>query len=690
MGKSIILMLTYINLTLLLSFPATSVIAQTEFWEPINTGLTSTDVRALAINSSDDIFAATNGGVFRSSDNGDTWTQINTGLTRTSINALAINSNHDIFAGSFGGHVFRSSDNGDNWSEISLGVATTIVVSLAINGGGDIFAGTLGFAGDEGGVFRSTDNGANWSRINAGLTSTDVRALAINNSGDIFAGTNSGVFRSSDNGDNWRQTALMNISVLAFAINSSGDIFAGTNGGVFRSSNNGDNWSQINTGLTNGLVRALASNRSDIFAGTEGGGVFRSSDNGNNWSQINTGLTNTIVQALDINSNSDIFAGTEDGMFRNAEAILPALFGNQIIITSTAFLPAAAHYEAVYAADLDGDGDIDVLSASSFDDKIAWYENTDGLGAFGPQRVITTNADGARSVFAADLDGDGDIDVLSASSIKIAWYQNTDGQGSFGAQRVITTAVVGARSVFAADLDGDGDIDVLSASTADNKIAAYQNTDGLGAFGPQQVITTRSANGAEDVHAADLDGDGDIDVLSASRRDDKIVMYGNNSPGHVITTRAYGAMSVFAADLDGDGDMDVLSASWKLFNIFPIFGGEGDKIAWYRNLSSPPTSVADAIQTLSEFRLLPNYPNPFNPETTINYELPEATAVKLEIYNILGQRVATLVDSKHPAGAYSARWDGKDISGGRVSSGVYIYRLQTDRFVESKKMLLLR
>jgi len=58
MRTSIILMLTYINLTLLLCFPATSVIAQTEFWEPINTGLTSTDVRALAINSSDDIFCS--------------------------------------------------------------------------------------------------------------------------------------------------------------------------------------------------------------------------------------------------------------------------------------------------------------------------------------------------------------------------------------------------------------------------------------------------------------------------------------------------------------------------------------------------------------------------------------------------------------------------------------------------------
>ena len=81
---------------------------------------------------------------------------------------------------------------------------------------------------------------------------------------------------------------------------------------------------------------------------------------------------------------------------------------------------------SVYAADQDGDGDIDVLSASSGDDKIAWYENTDGAGGFGPQQVITTEADSARSVYAADLDGDGDIDVMSASSrdSKIAWYEN--------------------------------------------------------------------------------------------------------------------------------------------------------------------------------------------------------------------------------------------------------------------------
>ena len=76
-------------------------------------------------------------------------------------------------------------------------------------------------------------------------------------------------------------------------------------------------------------------------------------------------------------------------------------FGVQQVITT-----ATDGAESVYATDLDGDGDMDVLSASSGDDKIAWYENL-GSGNFGPQQVITTAADGATSVYAADLDGDG-------------------------------------------------------------------------------------------------------------------------------------------------------------------------------------------------------------------------------------------------------------------------------------------
>jgi len=197
----------------------------------------------------------------------------------------------------------------------------------------------------------------------------------------------------------------------------------------------------------------------------------------------------------------------------------------QVITTA-----AVSGARCVYATDLDNDGDVDVLSACEHDNKIAWYAN-DGAGQFGPQQVITTEANGASCVYAADLDGDGDMDVLSASSgsnpsyeVAIAWYAN-DGAGQFGPQQVITSEADYAQSVYAADLDGDGDLDVLSASSGDDKIAWYAN-DGAGQFGTQQLITTAAA-GARCVYAADLDGDGDLDILSASFRDDKIAWYEN-------------------------------------------------------------------------------------------------------------------------------------------------------------------
>ena len=97
----------------------------------------------------------------------------------------------------------------------------------------------------------------------------------------------------------------------------------------------------------------------------------------------------------------------------------------------------------------------------------------------GPPQVITTSADYAQSVYATDIDGDGDADVLSASLLdnKIAWYEN-QADGSFGPQQVITTNANGAYSVYATDIDGDGDADVLSASRNDDKIAWYENTIG--------------------------------------------------------------------------------------------------------------------------------------------------------------------------------------------------------------------
>ena len=246
------------------------------------------------------------------------------------------------------------------------------------------------------------------------------------------------------------------------------------------------------------------------------------------------------------------------------------LFGQLTFTVNEISLNADASKD-VYAVDMDKDGDIDVLSASDYDDKIAWYENNGKQSFF--THNIDTNADGANAVYALDLDNDGDIDVLSASDNhdRIAWYEN-DGNQTFTLHNIDTNAD-GAYDVYAVDLDNDGDIDVLSASDNHDRIAWYEN-DGNQTFTAHNIDT--NADGAKSVYAIDLDKDGDMDVLSASDNDDKIAWYENNGSQsfttHNINTNASEAYDVYAIDLDKDGDIDVLSASYK-----------DNKIAWYEN-----------------------------------------------------------------------------------------------------------
>lgn len=90
------------------------------------------------------------------------------------------------------------------------------------------------------------------------------------------------------------------------------------------------------------------------------------------------------------------------------------------------------------------------------------------------------------------------------------------------------------------------------------------------------------------------------------------------------------------------------------------------------------------------FKIHQNFPNPFNPSTTIRYDLPKAVKVSLKIYNVLGQEIKTLVNHKQTAGFKSVDWDGRSNAGHPVSSGVYVYRIEAGSFVKSKKMILLR
>lgn len=105
------------------------------------------------------------------------------------------------------------------------------------------------------------------------------------------------------------------------------------------------------------------------------------------------------------------------------------------------------------------------------------------------------------------------------------------------------------------------------------------------------------------------------------------------------------------------------------------------------------TVLTDAGQDNSiprQYLLYQNYPNPFNPHTTIEYDLSRDSKVQLIIYNVLGEKIVTLVDAGQPAGHYKVGWNGTNQTGKHVASGVYFYRLHTENFVQIKKMLLFK
>ena len=98
-----------------------------------------------------------------------------------------------------------------------------------------------------------------------------------------------------------------------------------------------------------------------------------------------------------------------------------------------------------------------------------------------------------------------------------------------------------------------------------------------------------------------------------------------------------------------------------------------------------PTGVAKQNGLINNFKLEQNYPNPFNPRTTINYELPITNYVELSIFNLLGQKVITLVSEEQPAGRYKVEWDAHNFA-----AGIYFYRLQTGAYTRIKKMALIK
>jgi len=166
-------------------------------------------------------------------------------------------------------------------------------------------------------------------------------------------------------------------------------------------------------------------------------------------------------------------------------------------------------------------------------------------------------------------------------------------------------------------------------------------------------------------------------VLLASNAWDGLFYVDISNPANPQVFGQYNTSGA-AEDLDAGGDYVFVADNWNFLRL------RLPEVTAIEEPSEP------AFELPAAFSLHQNYPNPFNPSTTIVYELPEASDLTLEIHNVLGQKVRTLVSGRQPAGTANTQWNGTDDRGLPVSSGVYFVRLHSDRFSDSKKMLLLK
>ncbi|MEW5795172.1 MAG: T9SS type A sorting domain-containing protein [Candidatus Zixiibacteriota bacterium] len=317
-------------------------------WEPTNGPVGGTVMR-LASNSEGALFSGTwLGGMFRSTDNGDSWAAINNGFAGLEIWGIDVDSHGHIFVVTNDNGVFRSVDSGENWAQIGNGIIHG-GTSITINQADHIFAAGYGFPYEC--VYRSFDNGATWEAVGRGIEPPSIQVIESNGE-TLYAGDDRGnLYRSFDEGDSWARIGSYGIDdpicgithgigyvfvsrgtglyigtdsgtnwirisdepacVLTFI--GSDLLIVGADGDIYRSGNFGHDWTGINVTAQHclgGIKDLLVNSDGHLFVAMNDIGVYRSFDNGLNWSAVDEGLAASLVTSLVTTENGEIFAGT--------------------------------------------------------------------------------------------------------------------------------------------------------------------------------------------------------------------------------------------------------------------------------------------------------------------------------------------------------------------------------------------
>ena len=315
---------------------------------------------------------------------------------------------------------------------------------------------------------------------------------------------------------------------------------------------------------------------------------------------------------------------------------------------------------SVSVIDIDNDGDLDLMTSTTdtFTDKISWYENTNGLGNFGPEILLMENVMEIYPPVLKDIDNDGTIDILTAHEnegpAKLVWYKG-ETDGTFGPEQEIyqfdflVSDLTSITYIQYVDVNTNGKKDIVITSHNDDTgtfVYWLDNLNDQGSFGSLQSLPNISNN---QYRFFDLDNDEDIDILLWNRYTNNFSWLensdgeGNFTTERTITTNIDFPADATAGDIDGDGQLDVISASIS-----------DNKVAWYKN-----TGLGIEENYPLSFFL---HPNPTTGKVKITSNQTVETIV---VFNLLGQKIKTARQS-----------NSIDLSS--FESGIYFLQLKTE------------
>ena len=342
------------------------------------------------------------------------------------------------------------------------------------------------------------------------------------------------------------------------------------------------------------------------------------------------------------------------------------------------------------AGDLEGDGEPDIVVCT-------WDDNIYAIGHDGSIKpgfpFTSTNRFNAPPTLV-DLDGDGDLEIVAGNDSGLLHVLHHDGTEM--ASYDVGDDIRGGISV--ADLNDDGSYELLF-SGYDDMLHVWNPLDGAELDG---FPIDMEYNSLTEPVTADLDNDGDLEVVAAMKSGTVHILHHDGTPFNNFPTSLGGNIESSPAigDLDNDGDYELVFGTTVGLKVLDIKSDKGDRLSWKlhrgnleRTGSLGMTLVAvdheeDIIP--KEFYVSPNYPNPFNPSTKIDIQTPERNALEVRIFDATGRLVNTLMNKELDAGHYTVKWNGLDSKGIGMPTGVYFIQVRSGIKISNQKMILIK